>query len=147
MFTPHRAGKGKLIYADHYAMHFIMKGMPLKSPAMKKNSSQVIWNTNRTGGWEKYQEMTEHNIEFEKIVEDAEKMTSKEMMEKMEQISTKLKFNCFGKVKNSRGMDGDKDLELLYKEKCKAISEEETRTVETKIAEKLLKIMKSNLTI
>ena len=71
-FTLHRAGKGKLIYADHYAMHFIMKGMPLKSPAMKKNSSQVIWNTNKPGGWKKYNEMTEHNTE---IVEEAEKMT------------------------------------------------------------------------
>ena len=48
-------------------------------------------------------------------------------------------------------MDGDKDLELLYKEKCKAISEEETRTLETNIAENFQrskeKIMKSNLTI
>ena len=137
-FTPHRAGKGKLIYADHYAMHFIMKGIPLKTPVMKKDSSQVIWNTNRPGGWEKYQEMTEHNIEFDKIVEEAEEMTSKEIMGKMEKISTKIKFKCFGKVKNSRGMDSDKDLELLYKEKCSANSEEETRTVETKIAEKLL---------
>ena len=56
-------------------------------------------------------------------------------MEKMEQKSSKHKFNCFCKVKKSRGMNGDKDLELLYKEKCKAISEEETRTLETNIAE------------
>ena len=35
-------------------------------------------------------------------------------------------------------MDRDKDLELLYKEKCKASSDEETRVVETKITEKLL---------
>ena len=37
-FTPQRVVKGKkFIYADHYSMHFILKGMPLKNPSMRKN--------------------------------------------------------------------------------------------------------------
>ena len=49
--TPHRAGKGKLIYTDHYSLHFIMKGIPLRIQALRKDISQVIWNTNKPGGW------------------------------------------------------------------------------------------------
>ena len=61
-FTPHRVVKGKkLIDADHYSMHFILKGMPLKNPSMRKNEEQVIWNTNKPGGWSKYNDLTENN--------------------------------------------------------------------------------------
>ena len=137
-FTPHRAGKAKLIYADHYSMYFKMKGMPLRNPAMRKNNSQVIWNTNKTGGWSLYKESTENNAELDSIVEQAEGMSTNEMMKKIESITTKIKFKCFGKVNNSRRMENDKDLDKLYTEKVKADTEEEIQAVDCRIADKLL---------
>ena len=58
---------------------------------MKKKESQVIWNTNKPGGWSKYKEMTENDRDLEHIIESADKLTSNEMMKKLENIST---FKC-----------------------------------------------------
>ena len=137
-FTPHRAGKGKLIYTDHFSMHFILKGMPLNNPAMRKDISQVIWNTNKAGGWSKYKEITEDNIELKRIVEQGDEISPNDMMEKIEKITKKIKFQCFGKVQHSSRMERDKDLDLLYKEKCQASTDEAIQAVDTKIAGKLL---------
>ena len=115
-----------------------LKGMPLRNPAMRKNNSQVIWNTNKTGGWSLYKESTENNAELDSIVEQAEGMSTNEMMKKIESITTKIKFKCFGKVNNSRRMENDKDLDKLYTEKVKADTEEEIQAVDCRIADKLL---------
>ena len=119
-------------------MHFILKGMPLKNPSMKKDEDQVIWNTNKPGGWTKYKDLTDNNNELDVIREKAENMTSNEMMKKIENVTTKIKYKCFGKVNNSRRMESDKDLDKLYNEKAVAASNDEIKAVEEKIAEQLL---------
>jgi hypothetical protein len=63
-------------------------------------------------------------------------------MNKIGNVSTKIKFKCFGKVKNSRGMDADKELNLLYSKKLKANEIDEIEKVDDEIAEKLLKLQK-----
>ena len=105
--------------------------MPLKNPSMKKDEDQVIWNTNKPGGWTKYKDLTDNNNELDVIREKAENMTSNEMMKK-------IKYKCFGKVNNSRRMESDKDLDKLYNEKAVAASNDEIKAVEEKIAEQLL---------
>ena len=138
-FTPHRMVNGKkLIYADHYTLHFILRGMPMKNPKMKVNKSEVIWNTNKPGGWSKYKEMTENNTDLDSIAESAENLTSNEIMTRLENKTSKIKYRSFGKVKNSRGMENDKELEVLYSEKTMAASSKDIQEVEDKIAGKLL---------
>ena len=138
-FTPHRVVKGKkLTYTDHFSLHFILKGIPLRNPTFKKKESQVIWNTNKPGGWTKYREMTENNEVLDHIVETADKMTSNEMMNRLENVTTKVKFKCFGKVRNSRRMESDKELDILYSEKSKATTDDGIQEAELKIAGKLL---------
>ena len=137
-FTPHRAGKGKLIFTDHFSLFFKMKGIPLRNPTMRVKNSEVIWNTNKPGGWSKYKECTENNAELDRIVEQAEKMSTNVMMKKIESVTTKMKFKCFGKVNNSRGMEKDKELDKLYTEKFTAVTDDDIKNVDTKIAAKLL---------
>ena len=151
-FTPHRVVNGKqLIYAGHYTLHFILRGMPMKNPKMKVNKSEVIWNTNKPGGWSKYKEITENNTDLDSIAESAENLTSNEIMTRLENKTSKIKYKSFGKVKNSRGMENDKELELLYSEKTMAASSKDIQEVEDKIAGILLKSkeknMKTNLNI
>ena len=68
--------------------------MPLRNQKMKKNESQVIWNTNKSGGWSKYKEMTENNEELEHIIESADNLTPNETMKRMENVSTKINTSC-----------------------------------------------------
>ena len=112
--------------------------MSMNNPAMRKEISQVIWNTNKPGGWANYKELTENNSELNKIVEEGEEMSPNDMMEKIEKITKKINFQCFGKVKSTRRMDRDKDLDILYKQKSKAFTNEETQSIDVKIAGKLL---------
>ena len=142
-FTPHRVVKGKkLTYTDHFSMHFKLKGMPLRNLTMKTKTSEVIWNSNKPGGWKKYKDMTERNSELDDIVERAQDLTTNDLMKKIGNVSTKIKFKCFGKVKNSRGMDADKELNLLYSKKLKANEIDEIEKVDDEIAEKLLKLQR-----
>ena len=60
------------------------------------------------------------------------------MMKKIESVTTKMKFKCFGKVNNSRGMEKDKELDKLYTEKFTAVTDDDIKNVDTKIAAKLL---------
>ena len=132
-FTPHRVVNGKkLIYADHYTLHFILRGMPMMNPKMKVNISEVIWSTNKPSGWSKYKEMTENNTDLDSIAESAEKLTSNEIMTRLENKTSTIKYRSFGKVKNSRGMENDKELELLYSEKTMAASSTDIQEVEDK---------------
>ena len=111
----------------------------MKTPEMRKEISEVIWNTNKPGGWSKYKDISENNMDFEHIIENSEQMSSNEMMEKIEKVSTKLRFQCFGKVKNTRRLECDKELDNLYKEKIESRSDVEASLVDSKIADTLLK--------
>ena len=142
-FTPHRVVTGKkLIYTDHLSLHLILKGMPILNPAMRATNSEVIWNTNKPEGWKKYKALTETNVGFDSLIEKADKMTANELMNKIENHSTRTKHICFGKVRNSKGLESDKELNDLYKEKMQAMSSEDTQKVDSKIAEKLLGVQR-----
>ena len=57
------------------------------------------WNTNKPGGWEAFKEAGEKYAEnIADIVED-EGYSCEEMMEKIEDINTKMKWIAFGKTK------------------------------------------------
>ena len=57
-----------------------------------------MWNTNKSGGWEKYKASTEDNDEFIDIFEDAKKFNTDNVKD-IEMKMTKKKFVAFGKVK------------------------------------------------
>ena len=59
-------------------------------------------------------------------------------MEQIEKVSTKVKFKAFRKVNNSRRLEADKELEMLYSEKIKATSIEDIHGVEGNMAGKNL---------
>ena len=92
------------------------------------NEDQVIWNTNKPGGWSKYNDLTENNIELDRIIEKADNMSSNEMMKKMENLTMKIKHKSFCKVNHSRRIESDKELEKLYEEKEHATTNNEIKS-------------------
>ena len=75
---------------------------------------------------------------MEHIIESADNLIPNEMMKRLENVSNKIEFKCFGKVRNSMRMESDKELENLYSEKEKASSDDGIEEAEVKIAETLL---------
>ena len=75
---------------------------------------------------------------MEHIIESADNLIPNEAMKRLENVSNKIEFKCFGKVRNSMRMESDKELENLYSEREKATSDDGVEEVEVKIAETLL---------
>ena len=51
----------------------------MENPMMKLKLNNVIQNTNRPGGWKKFKDLAEENIELEKNVRNADDISSTEM--------------------------------------------------------------------
>ena len=96
--TPfHAINKRKTIYPDHFAVITKFKNLPMKKKRMKTIPKIKCWNTNKIGGWLKYQSLTEKNKTLEKVncmTSDPEKI-----MTKIERELTRVKYESFGKVK------------------------------------------------
>ena len=72
-FTPgNPTGQGKVVYPDHYAMILKMKSIPLASNRNSASSKYQTWNLNKEGGWQKYQEITDANEIFNRLVNNNE---------------------------------------------------------------------------
>ena len=69
-------------------------------------------------------------------------MTANELMNKIKKHSIRIKHICFGKVRNCKGLESDKELNDLYKENMLAISSEDTQQVDGKLAERLLGVQR-----
>ena len=94
-FTPGIAvGNGKVKYSDHYAILVEMKDIPLNCKRNRNGKKTTVWNTNKEGGWKRYEELTSNNNVLEDIADifvstdpnDAMKQFSKEM-ERIKYIS------------------------------------------------------------
>ena len=80
--------------SDHYTMFLVFHNLPL---GIEKKEKDVRWN--KPGGWKKYEEVTNDRAkDIHKIVENKSKSVD-EMMEGVEKIFDKIKFQSFGKTK------------------------------------------------
>ena len=94
-----RKGKLKTVYSDHFALQVVLGGMP--RAFCQQDGNEPSWNLQRPGGWEVYEEMTNHEaIRIQDIVDNTE-LSIDEVVEKIEKIETKIKFRAFGKTKPS----------------------------------------------
>ena len=87
-----------------------------------------MWNLGRPGGWERYEELSvAAATKIEKVLERNE-LSTEEVMQKVEAIEDKLKFEAFGKTKskNEKKRAGKKNKtdEEIVKEQAKYIEEE-----------------------
>ena len=61
LLTPYRAVSMKKIrFSDHYSILVTFKNIPPATESVA-NRGRVQWNTNKIGGWEKYEELTSSN--------------------------------------------------------------------------------------
>ena len=148
IITPHRAiGKAKrLVYTDHFSLHLIFKNLIKMSSVKKSSQKQMLWNTNKSGGWESYKDLTEDNPELTKLLEDDDISTPTPFNENLQKIMNKVKFRAFGKVSFSNRSVVDKPLEELYKEKeacSKDPNDDKIIDVENRIAGLLIQKQRS----
>ena len=142
VITPHRSiGKKKnLIYTDHFSMVFILKNLPMVKKKIQHEEKITVWNTNKSGGWDMYKELTKENKDLDKLAdEDISNPTS--FNTKLERIMNKLKFRSFGKVTFSNRCKFDKPIDKLYHEKrifTSEKNEEKIREIEANISELLV---------
>ena len=117
IMTPHRpAGRKKLIYTDHFPILVTFKNIPVCMSKDKQTEKHSVWNTNKTGGWEMYKNLTEDNDDLESLAKGNISDTT-EYNQKLETLMNKVKFRAFGKVSFTNKSSNDKPLENLYKEK------------------------------
>ena len=117
-FTPHRATRNRLVFTDHYSLIMKFKGIPLKKKSFKNVNGDVIWNTNKEGGWKKYLDLTEKSKPLEDIAVNMNELDSEQIMTMMSRRMEKIKFQCFGKVtKKTHSIATDKELSKLYEER------------------------------
>ena len=97
--TPHRAvGKHKrLVFTDHYSLQLIFENIPLKPYQKRTIDKQTVWNTNKPGGWDKYNELSDDNDDLNRLADDNLANTT-ELDQKLEKIMNKIKYKSFGKV-------------------------------------------------
>ena len=114
-WTPAQSHKGKLKHSDHYSL-LVTFDIPMFNTKYKPTKKNVIWNTNKRDGWEKYKEITENNKELDRVTtidsDDPEivwNIIDKQM--------TKAKFASFGKVKIKSKGKVDRELESLQNKK------------------------------
>ena len=73
-WTPCRPAKRSVKFSDHYALLVVFKNIPKKDNKASLPKAPPIWNTNREGGWKRYQEKSDKNVKLEQVVTTSEKM-------------------------------------------------------------------------
>ena len=86
------------------------------------------WNTNKTGGWEKYKEGTTDNALLEKPVESKGENPDK-IMKDIDSALEKVKFKSFGKVKEKKKPIVSQIMKNLQEEK-KKVKDDATKVEE-----------------
>ena len=144
LFTPHRAmGKRQeLIFTDHYSLYLTFKDLHVRSMIPRVSESQIMWNTNKPGGWEKYKELTENNRDLEELLKDDKITSTTEFNEALEKTMEKVKHNAFGKVSFSNASKSFKPLDKLYSEREAIIKanadDDKIKEVEERISDLLI---------
>ena len=141
-FTAFRRNKNNSItYPDHYGISVKFRGIPLKSKQKKLGKNYIVWNTNKPGGWRKYEELTANNTKLDQISEDSTEDVNV-IMNVIESEVNATKFKAFGKVK-VRNKKTDGKLEKLLKEKDSLlkgknyVDEASTKEIDNNICEEL----------
>ena len=75
-----------------------------------------MWNLNKEGGWNKYNELMEENDIFKKIANDDTKNPT-QLMQEIDKELSKVKFTAFGKVTVRNDLSTSKELKTLQTEK------------------------------
>ena len=126
-FSPVRPiSKLKGVTSDHFPMIVTFKDLPLKNAQSKsKTDKYTMWNTNKDGGWQEYENLTRKDDIFENICMDIDMDINgkkgldmdvngnkglvpsptddvTESMNKLSKVMTKVKHTAFGKVKVKR---------------------------------------------
>ena len=91
--------KQKVVYPDHYPLILTFKNLPLKSGQNVINPKYTSWDTNKAGGWDAYQALTENNAKLEQIAEDTVEDNPDKIMAAIDKEIDRVKFVAFGKVK------------------------------------------------
>jgi hypothetical protein len=144
MMTPHSSiGRGKkLVYTDHDPLHLIFNNLPLNTKKKAPTEEYTVWNTNKPGGWNVYNELTEDNADLEKLA-IADIADTNEFSNKLQKITKKITFKSFGKVTFTNKCKSNKPLEKLYDEKKKNVDDDLIKEVEEQIATLLVEEKKS----
>ena len=130
-WTPARNQKGKLKHTDHFSL-FLTLNIPMLNNKNRPTKKQIIWNTKKHNGWEKYKEITENNKELERATametEDPETVWNI-----IDRQMTKAKFASFGKVKVKSKDENDMELESLQLQKIQIARNQEDKEKESKL--------------
>ena len=136
-FTPKRTVyiKGKLTLkpSDHYSMLLILN-MPRKE---KQRKQPTIWNKNKPGGWEAYEEETHAaKAKMEEVIND-DTMSVDDVMKKLDSMQTKIKHSTLGKTKLKTKKNQEKkqsqDNEPTDEEHAKLLMRKQTEKIESSI--------------
>ena len=92
-----KGGNWQLVYSDHFAMILSLKNLPTRRRD-EERKKEIAWNLNKKNGWEKYKFLTKKMNEKIKSVIQDEMLDMEEVMERLEKINNKIKFNAFGKT-------------------------------------------------
>ena len=146
-FTPGKPlGGNKMCYPDHYGILFVMKNIPLANRRNSNGEKFKMWNLNKDGGWNRFNELTEDNEKFRKIANDDNKNPT-QMTESIDKELTKVKFRAFGKVTVRNDLKTNKELKTLQKEKFNLLKNQNTKERNDEInvlEEKITKEVLSN---
>ena len=100
-----------------------MKNLPMKNKKTQKPPKVLMWNTNKPGGWENYNEKTKNNEVFDAISKNDDMKKDPElMMKSIDKELNAIKFDCFGKVRYRKNFNESDKLTNLYKQKQKSNS-------------------------
>ena len=105
-----------MCYPDHYGILLVMKNNPLANRRKPNGENFKMWNLNKDGGWNRFNELTEDNEKFRRIANDENKNPT-QMTEEIDKELTKVKFRAFGKVTVRNDLKTNKELKTLQTEK------------------------------
>ena len=127
-WTPSRPVKGNLKFPDHYALLLSLKNIPMMKTLTIPPRKEVVWNTRKKGGWEKYRSKTENNPVFIRAAESQEEDGSV-VLKKVDKELTRIKYSCFGKIKLISKDKNVRELEKLQERKNNILKGSENSNV------------------
>ena len=131
--TPCRTtATSKLVHPDHYAMLVKFENVPMKTKVVKNGVREVIWNTHKVGGWERYHAETDVNRKLESVmllkeddVESKVKIINKEL--------TRIKHKVFGKVSLNKKPKSTNPVNAIQNRKLSNESSEDSESVKVNV--------------
>ena len=129
-------GKFRLVYPDHFPCLLTLEGLPWKEKGVIKEEKKVRWNLAKTGGWNRYEVLTNECSEALNEVIDDKTMNIDEVTEKVNKIHDKVKYRSFGKVTlSARRTNKHQEKEEIgtEEEKAKVLLDKQVKEVDKEI--------------